>query len=308
MAPGGKLIAKHLLGFRDVEKDKRLNRQAARFDPHPHHQVETFRPWTPPAFAPSPARFCIDPRHEILYDRGRVATTQQLQAAGINFPVNAFRRQRPAGGWAWVKLNRPDGQALIPSDAPPVPELDYLDFLGHRLSRRCQHEVGKFCRHCCHGPPRAIRRPKDDEWEHIPWFDRPLHLRDAHGRRHSHIRHRGDGPLYPHPDDWTLDNYPRHPHPRRQVHPRPTLDSESAYNDTDISAWLAARAIAHPGHHDADHLFLGPPRVHRRDLLNTTSSTEDEDLPYVYGPDEEELAAELDDDWYSDWDYSDHTW
>lgn len=312
MAPGGKQIARHLFAPKDSEKDRRLNRIARRFDPPPPHQVRAIRRF-PPAFAPSSRYVCQDPLHQILYARGRIATTEQLRAAGIKFPVNAFRRQR-AGGWGWVKINRPDGQPLIPYDAGKVPYLDHIDFLGYGLTSKCGHPVDQFCRHCCHGSPRAIR-PSDDGWEDISWLGGPPHLREAHGRRPIFRRHRPGGPLYQYHDDGKLDNHQhrpqhhrRHPHHRDHLGLAPyvphRLDPEYLYHDTDFSDWLAAGAMAHPRHHAADHhLIFRPARPHRQELLNTptiaTTATDDDDSFYVCDTDEEEVD-EFDEDVYSD--------
>ena len=301
MAPGGKMLARRIFGPRDVEKDKRLNRQAARFDP-PHHQAEAVRSFRP-TFAPSPGRPCIDPRHVIWEARGRIATPQQLQAAGMKFPMNALRRQRPGGGWGWVTMHRPDGQPLIPFDAPRVSNLDYLDFLGYQLSPRCTHELGKFCRHCCHGSPRAIRRPKDDGWEDISWFDVPHFLRDTRGRRGSFVR-REDGLPYPHRDDWRSDTYYRYPHHHRWIQPHLAMDSDSVYNDSEMSAWLSARpAMMDPRYHDTNRHHFGP-RVHGQELRNTTPSTDDDESMYVHDNDEDGAAATFWEDFYSDLNYS----
>lgn len=299
MAPGGKLIAKHIFGARDVEKDKRLNRQAARFDPPSPHRVEAMRPFHP-AFAPSPARHCIDPRHDVWLSRGRLATPQQLQAAGVKFPVYALRRLRPGGGWGWVKINRPDGQPLIPSDAPRVSDLNYLDFLGHQLSRRCQHPLGQFCRHCCHDSRRAIRRPEDDGWEDISSIDASHHVWDAHGRRPSYTRRE---PRYPYHDEWMWNHHPqRYPHHRHRISPPLAWDRELAHSEIDSSAWLAAPgAMTHPRHHGAENrLVFGSPRALRR---NTPSIDDDESL-YEHNNDEEGLGAGDWDPWPSDFDYS----
>lgn len=297
------MIARHLFGNRDTEKDKRLNRQAARFDPPPHHP-EAARPFRP-TFAPSPGRPCIDPRHNIWDARGRIATPQQLQAAGMKFPMYALRRQRPGGGWGWVKMHRPDGQPLIPYDAPRVPDLDYLDFLGYQLSRRCNHELGKFCRHCCFGSPRAIRRPKDDGWEDIPWLDVPYYLSDARRRRGSYVR-REAGPPYPNHNEWMLDtNYYRNPHHHRRIQPNLGLDSEFSPTDTEISAWLSARAaMMDPRHHDSDRLVVRSPRVNRQELRNTSPSADDDDSMYVHENDEDGLVGGHWEDGYSDYGYS----
>ena len=283
---------------------------ARRFDP-PHHQVRAVRR-NSPAFAPSSGYVCQNPLHDILYARGRIATTEQLQAAGIKFPVNAFRRKR-AGGWGWVQINRPDGQPLIPYDARKVPNLDYIDFLGYGLTPKCRHPVGHFCRHCCRGSPRAIR-PSDDEWEDLSWLDGSPHLREPHGRRPSFHRHRPGGPLYRNHEHGKLDDHQHrlkhhHRHPRHRDHlglapyvPH-RLDPEYFYNDTEFSDWLAARAMAHPRHYGADHLVYRPARAHRQELLNTsttpTTATDDDDLFYVCDTDEEE-ADEFEEDVYSD--------
>lgn len=268
----------HIFGSRDVEKERRLNRKARRFDPH--HQVQALHP-----FLPSPGQICQDPRH---------ATPRQLQAAGVRFPVRTLRRGR-GGRWEWVTIDRPDGQRL-------------------NLPQPCQHGPGFFCRNCYHGSPWAVG-PGDDDWETVLGHDGPYHQRETHGRRPSPHRHRPGGTLHLNHDDCLSDDHHHHHHhqprhhkryrnhhdyPRLVPHGRHHLDLESVYDEAEFSDLLAGRAVPYPRHHDANHVFFRPRRARRQELLSTSSTIEDDDdLFYVCDTDEEE-ATEVDEDVYSD--------
>lgn len=290
------MLARFMFGPKEMEKERRLNRQARRFDPQ--HRVESFQ-----RFVPSHGHICQDPAHDLLHGGARIDSSRQLLAYGLKFPVKAFRRQR-GGGWAWVKIYRPDGHPIIPRDAPSLRGLEYFEPFGPRLPPRLPHGLDNFCpdfRHDNSWAPRSY----DDEWEHISLPDGPHYPRDGSGRRPSFHRHRPAGTLHHGREDSIYGDHHPHLHQHRghhnhSPHSRHHLGPRSLYDGSEFSDWLGERGSAYPRHHDTDHLrFFRPgPSSHRQEPQDSATNDQDDDLFYYRDSDEDE-EADINEDAYS---------
>ena len=287
------MLPRLLYGFRDGEKERRLNRQARGYDPP--RRVEPLRTIPAgflPSFTPALGHICKDFGQDILYAGGRipVASPQQLLAGGMKFPVTVLRRQR-AGGWGWVRIDRPDGLPIIPIDAPKPQSIGFWDPDGHRLPPIFPYSRDYLCQTSRHDSPWALRAC-DDDWENISWLDGPRHHhKDDSGRRLNIHRHRPGGTLCLNPDNCHPDDHHpnRHHRPkhhkhshRRRGHKHPNihhLAAQAFANDSEISDWLNERRGARPRLCDADRNRLsrrGPPR--RLETSTSISNLDDDDL------------------------------
>lgn len=300
------MLARFILGSREAEKEKRLNRQARRFDPQ--RRIEPLQ-----RFAPSHGRICQDPRHDLLHGGALIAPPKQLLVApAMKLPAMVLRRQR-GGRWAWIPLYRPDGLPRVPRDAPNIPGLEFLDPCGVRLPPRHQHGLNCLCREVRPERPWAARRCGDG-WEHIISPDELHYPREGSGRRPSFHRNRPGGAHHHGLRDSMDDNDDRHrhnhhSHPHRRHHPNPLsrhhLDPRSLREDSELSEWRGERGSAGLHHHQGmEHLWSRPDHTYRQDPNDgATIIDDDDDLDPFYDSDEDEDAA-VDDDVYSNFENS----
>lgn len=309
------MLARLILGPKEAEKEKRLNRQARRFDPQ--RRIDPLQ-----RFAPSHGRFCQDPRHDLLHGGALIAPPKPLLVApAMKLPMMAWRRQR-GGRWGWVALYRPDGLPQVPRDAPNPPGLECLDPCGLRLSPRHQHGLNFLCRDARPERPWAARRC-DDVWENVLSSDELHCPREGSGRRPSFHRNRPGGAHHHRArdsiddDDDNRHHYPHHHnhhshhhHHHRRHHPNPHsrhhLDPRTLGEDSQFPEWSGERSSTgpHRHHQGMEHFWPRPDHhTHRRDGNDGATIVDDDDDDDFY-PSYDSSEEDDDDDVYSNVDNS----
>lgn len=284
MAPGGKVIARALFGPREAEKERKLNRQAQRFDVH-----------RPAQRCLPDGSICLDHRHDnCLHPGGRITPPRQLVAQNMKFPRLAFRETRKGkGDWRWVQINRPDGLPMIPAHAPITRGPGLNDHHGERPS------------------PYFPTNPwwSVGEWGPLPWYTQcgypgypsgfPPNPHHPGGPHYGGIQPCG-------PDGHCPHHGPRHNthHVRHVDHPSHISRGTNARNwqrEAELARWVAGRRSSYPPHPPyVNTTPIFPPGYYRGpdQTISGYTDEDEEDLWWEQESDEDDWA-DLEDDMFS---------